>query len=78
MEGTASNHADVEISKADGDEAAPSKEHVAFVQEADDAPGGVARGAEGRTGETVELASCEMTKRMAREGVERKQGDIQG
>jgi len=78
MDGAARDHAEVEISKANRDETAPGKEHVALVQKADPAPSGVARASEGRAGEAVEFASREVAERVARKGVKREQGNVQG
>ena len=76
MDGAGGNQADVEISEADGNQTAPSEEHVAFIEKAETPPGGVARTPEGVAGKAIEPAAREMTKRVARESVQGQENDI--
>jgi len=77
-DGAAGDHADVEVREADGEETAPGEEHVALVQKGGETPGFEAGAAECGARKTVELASGEVAKRMARKSVERKKNDVEG
>ena len=70
------NQADIEIGEADGEEADPREEHVAFVQKLKPTPGSVACGAEGGARKTVELSAGQVAQRVAGESVEGEQGDV--
>src|SRR5207302_10620270 len=76
LEETCRDHAHVEVGEADREETQPREKHMAFVQTAEQSPGGVAGRAEFRAGEAIELASRQMAQGVAREGVESEQQDI--
>src|SRR5882724_3577113 len=76
LENAGSEHPDVEIGEADGDQAGPGEEHVALVEEAKKAPAGMARRSEGGAGETIEFAADDVAKRVAGEGVSREKNDV--
>src|SRR5260221_1989954 len=77
LENAGSEHPDVEIGEADGDEAGPGEDHVTFIEQAKETPCRVARNAERGAGETIELSADDVTKRVAGERVEREEADIQ-
>src|SRR5882757_7626581 len=76
LESAGSEHPDVKIGEADGDEAGPGKNHVTFIEQAKKAPRGVARNAERGAGEAVELSADDVTKRVAGKSVESEEADV--
>src|SRR5882724_5217764 len=76
LESAGSEHPDVKIGEADGDEAGPGKDHVTFIENAKKAPGRVARNAERGAGETIELSADDMAKGVAGKSVEREENDV--
>ena len=76
LENAGSEHPDVEIGEADGDEAGPGEDHVTFIEQAKEAPCRVARNAERSARETIELSADDVTKRVAGESVESEEADV--
>src|SRR5882724_11711757 len=76
LESAGSEHPDVEIGEADGDEAGPGKDHVTFVEQAKEAPCGVARNAERGARETIELSADDVTKRVTGKSVGGEENDV--
>ncbi len=69
-------HPDVEIDEADGDEAGPGEEHVAFVEKSNETPGRVPRRAERRTRKTIEFAADDVAQGVAGKSVRGEKDDV--
>src|SRR5213595_1628927 len=67
---------DSDVLENAGDEAGPGEDHVTFIEQAKEAPCGVARNAERGARETIELSADDMTKRVTGKGVGGEENDV--